>query len=203
LAGEKIVVLGAGVAGLRVAQKTLSKIRRSEASVTLIDENPYHQLLYKLHEVCNKEYQEKDIIVPLERLIKGIDIDFIQASVERVDTEAKLIHTSQGAFTYDVLVIALGSHPAYFNIEGIQEHSMSLGSYPQAMEIRKRIAELFKAAGKTGVPPRVVIGGAGFTGVELAGKLADCLPSLYKKHGLDIKGPIFSIVEAYSGILPG
>jgi NADH dehydrogenase len=203
MTGKKIIVLGAGVAGLRVVQKVIPKLRQEEASVTLIDENPYHQLLYKLHEVCNKEYRENDIVIPLERLIKNLDVNFIQTSVESVDTEAKIVHTSKGDHSYDILVIALGSHPTFFNIEGILEHSMTLANYSQAIGIRARIEEIFEEAEKTGVPPNVVIGGAGFTGIELAGEMADWFPALYQKHGLEIKGPIFTMVEAFSSILPG
>ena len=169
----------------------------------MIDENPYHQLLYKLHEVCNKEYHEKDIIVPIEHLIKNKDVKFIHTCVESVDTNSNLVHTSDGPFSYDILVLALGSHPAFFNIEGIEEHSMTLANYNEAMEIREKIKEVFTTAEKTGTPPSVVIGGAGFTGVELAGEMMDWFPVLYKEHGFEEKGPLFTMVEAFSSILPG
>ncbi|MES0326256.1 MAG: FAD-dependent oxidoreductase, partial [Candidatus Bathyarchaeia archaeon] len=100
MAEKKIVILGAGVAGLRVTQKLHSTLRSGEASVTMVDENPYHQLLYKLHEVCNKEYHEKDIIVPIEHLIKNKDVKFIHTFVESVDTNSNLVHTSDGPFSY-------------------------------------------------------------------------------------------------------
>jgi NADH dehydrogenase len=203
LDGEKIIVLGAGVAGLRITQKLHSTLRSGEASVTLIDENPYHQLRYKLHEVCNKEYDEKDIIVPIERLIKNKDVKFIQASVESVDIDSNLVHTNDGPLQYDVLVMALGSHPAFFNIEGIEEHCVTLSDYNDAREIREKIEELFTAAEKTGTPPSVVIGGAGFTGVELAGEMMDWFPVLYEENGLEEKVPLFMMVEAFSRILPG
>jgi NADH dehydrogenase len=164
---------------------------------------PYHQLLYKLHEVCNKEYHEKDIVVPLDRLVKNNDVKLIQATVESVDVGSNQVQTSEGVFPYDVLVLALGSHTAFFNIDGIEEHSMTLGNYDQAKEIRERIKEVFEEAGKTGMPPNVVIGGAGFTGVELVGEMMDWFPALYKEHGLERNGSLFTMVEAYSSILPG
>ena len=98
----------------------------------------------------------------------------------------------------------MGSHPAYFNIEGITENSLTLGDYDDSKKIRDKIFELFEEAGKQGKsPPKIVIGGAGFTGIELAGEISDCLPEIYSKHGFTKPEKAFTIVEALPTILPG
>jgi NADH dehydrogenase len=74
---KQIVVLGAGVAGIRAALDLEKKIDSRIGRIVLVDENDYHQYLYKIQEVCNKEYEEKDIVVPISRLIKGKRIEFI------------------------------------------------------------------------------------------------------------------------------
>ena len=199
---ERIVILGAGVAGLRVAQKLGRRLKPSEAQIILIDENDYHQYLYRIHEVCNLEYEDKEIIVPLSRILSK-RVDFRQASVQNIDTEGKIVTTDNGDIPYDICVIALGSHATYFGIEGLEENSMTLSSFEAAKGIRARIHELFEEASETGKPPKILIGGGGFTGVELAGELSDYLPILYERHNLESSSTCVSIVEALPTILPG
>jgi len=144
VAPKDIVILGAGVAGIRAALDLEKKIDSRTGRIVLVDENDYHQYLYKIQEVCNKDYEEKDIIVPIFRLIKGKNIEFIKASVRTVDPERRVVDTTGGEIPYDILVIALGSHIAYFGIEGLEENSLTLSSFEAAREIRSRIEELFK-----------------------------------------------------------
>jgi len=197
---HRIVILGAGVAGLRVAKRVPVRIRPSDWEVVLIDQNDYHQYLYRIHEVCNTEYEEKDIIVPLSRLAKLATLK--RATVKTLDTERKVVVTDSGEESYDILVLAMGSHPAYFDIPGIAEHSMTLGSYSEARAVRARIGELFGSA-MSKVAPVIVIGGGGFTGIELAGELADSLPVLCREHGIPVPEKLLTVVEAMSTILPG
>lgn len=199
---RRIVILGAGVAGLRVAQRLGRRLKPSEASIILIDENDYHQFLYRIHEVCNLEYEDKEIIVPLSRVL-SVRVDLRQASVQDIDAERKIIVTDKGEIPYDICVIALGSHVSYFGIEGLEENSMILNSFEAAKSIRARIHELFEEASETGKPPEILIGGGGFTGVELAGELSDSIPILCDRHNLESSGKCVSIVEALPTILNG
>jgi NADH dehydrogenase len=199
---ERVVILGAGVAGLRVAQRLGRRLKPSEASIILIDENDYHQFLYRIHEVCNLEYEDKEIIVPLSRILsKGVDLR--QASVQDIDTEKKMVTTDKGEIPYDICVIALGSHVTYFGIDGLEENSRTLYSFEAAKGIRARIHELFEEASETGRRPEILIGGGGFTGVELAGELSDSIPILRERHNLEPSSTCVSIVEAMPNILNG
>jgi NADH dehydrogenase len=200
---KKIVILGAGVAGLRVAQRLERHIDPDKIQIILIDENNYHQYLYRIHEVCNLEYDEEDIIVDISRLLQNKSVEFIQTSVKTVDPANKIVKTSNGEQSYDILIIALGSHVAYFGIEGIEENSMTLESYEAAKRVRKKIRNVMEKAEGSGRFPNIVIGGGGFTGVELAGELTDCLPVLAERHGFENPDKWFTIVEAMPTILPG
>ena len=198
----RIVILGAGVAGLRVAQRLERKLTPSEAKIILIDENDYHQYLYRIHEVCNFEYEDNEIIVPLSRIL-GKRVDFRQTSVLNIDTEARTLSTGMGDISYNICVVALGSHVTYFGIDGLEDNSMVLNSFESAKRIRARIHQLFKEAQETGTPPKILIGGGGFTGVELADELSDCIPILCKEHGVESSNTVVTIVEALPSILPG
>ena len=120
------------------------------ARIILIDENDYHQYLYRIHEVCNLEHEEEEIIVPLSLLLRGRAVEFVQASVKTVAPARKIVETTNGEQPYDILVIALGSHVAYFDIEGLEENSMTLDSYEASKMIRARIRELIEEAEGSG-----------------------------------------------------
>ena len=199
---KNIVVLGAGVAGLRVSQGLIHRLKPYEAHVILIDENKYHQYLYRIHEVCNLNYKEEDIIIPLDRLLSE-RVEFHHASVQNLDTKTKMVITDKGDFKYDMCVVALGSHVTYFGIEGLEDNSMALSSYEAAKQIRTRIHELFEKAKETRKPPEILIGGGGFTGVELAGEISDSIPIICERNNLEYSGTGVTIVEAMSTILPG
>jgi NADH dehydrogenase len=130
-------------------------------------------------------------------------VGFRQFSVQNIDTEKKIVTSDKGDIPYDLCVIALGSHVTYFGIEGLEENSMILNSFEAAKSIRGRIHELLEKASKTGKPPEIMIGGGGFTGVELAGELSDCIPILCERHNLEYSGICVSIVEALPTILSG
>ena len=202
-APARIVILGAGVAGIRVAQRLGRRLTASEAQIILIDENDYHQYLYRIHEVCNLEYEDNEIIVPLSRILDTRRVDFQQSSVNNIDTEMKTVSTNKGDISYDICVIALGSHVTYFGIEGLEENSMVLNSFESAKRIRARVNQFFEEDQEMLNPPKILIGGGGFTGVELAGELSDCIPILCQKHGVESSNTGVTIVEALPSILPG
>jgi NADH dehydrogenase len=199
---ERIVILGAGVAGLRVAQRLNRRLKPSEANLILIDENDYHQYLYRIHKVCNLEFEDKEIIVPLSRILSK-RVEFIHTSVKDINVKNKMVITDKGDIAYDICVVALGSHVTYFGIEGLEENSMSLNSFDAAKKIREQIHILFEKTSETGKAPEILIGGGGFTGVELAGELSDCIPILCERHMIEPHDSYVSVVEAMPTILTG
>ena len=84
-----------------------------DAEIVLIEENDYHQYLYRIHEVCNSHYEDEEIIVPISRLLKGKRVKFLNTTVTGVDPERRVVETTDGDQPYDVLAITLGSHPEY------------------------------------------------------------------------------------------
>jgi NADH dehydrogenase len=201
LTKPRVVILGAGIAGLRIAKKLEKKLRPDEAELLLIDQNDYHQLLYRLPKVFNYEYDQKDVIIPLKRVIDKIP--FKRALVETIIPENNRVQTSQGRIEYDILVTALGSHPAYFNIEGIHENSMAFSGFEDARKVRAKIFQLYEKRLETNEKPVIVIGGAGFSGVELAGAISEFIEEICRKRGIEIPVIRLSLVEAMGSILPG
>lgn len=200
---NRIVILGAGIGGLRVALELEKKLHSKRGKIVLVDENNYHQYLYRIHEVCGLEYEEKNIIVPLSKLIDGKNIQFKNLKVESIHTKRKFVETSRGVISYDILVIALGSHPTFFRVKGAEERSRVLNSFRSAKRIRYAVENLFKRAEGSGRLPKIVVAGGGFTGTELAGEFIDWLPVLVQRYNLPVREVLATIVEAMPNILPG
>jgi len=197
-----IVILGAGVAGLKVALN-LDRSLPSPKRITLIDRNDYHQYLHHLQKVCNVDFEENEIVIPLSRLIGETKIKFLETIANSINPEKKIVYTQDGAISFDVLVIALGSEVSYFGIEGAKENSLVLDSYSGAKKIRTKILKAFEEAEGTRKPPKIVIGGAGMTGVELAGELAEWYPFICHAFNLDYQHRTLTLVELTGSILPG
>ncbi|MEK9186661.1 MAG: FAD-dependent oxidoreductase, partial [Patescibacteria group bacterium] len=189
---RSIVVIGAGFGGLRAA-KLLAKNYR----VTLVDQRAYHTYTPLLYEAATtfKEtanYQEiKDLVAySIEELVEFQSINFIHSEVRQLDLINGDVHCANGVkLKFDYLILALGSEVNYFGIPGLAENSLPLKTFIDALKIREKVLEL--TVGRERV--RIIIGGGGSTGVELAGEL---------KVWLGDKLSI-GLVEAASEILPG
>jgi len=140
-----------------------------DVEVVLVDHNDYHQYIHLAYEIATNVKKVSDVTVPLSELLQNRKIRFIQATVSEIDLTGKKVKTDKGDIPYHVLAVALGSEPNYFHIKGAEEHSLRLDSVESAAKIRDELQKLFQKAEK----PHVVVGGGGFTGVELAGEIAD------------------------------
>jgi NADH dehydrogenase len=179
---QRVVVLGGGYAGVRFIN-TLVAQKVDGVQITLVDRNPYHTMLTECHLVAAGSKPAEAIQLPFD-LLEGFD--FVQASIEAIDPEKKVVKTTKGELTYDVLVVALGSVDNDFGISGVRQYAHSLRSTKDAEEIRNRVAQLPANA-------TVAIAGGGLTGVELAAELAH-------HYGSKLN---FFILEAAPTILPG
>jgi len=201
-ASRHVLILGAGYGGLRVALRLEKVMHRNDCEVLLIDQNDYHQYIHRIHEVAGGRTDEKEAVVPIPRLIRGKKIRFIRAKVLKIDPSNKLVETDRGTLRFDILVVALGSDTQFFGIKGLEEHSLTLRSVKSASEIRKRVEEAFVSAQGEERQLRFIVGGGGFCGTELAGELAEWLPLLARKHGMDPSRAKVVLVEMKEAILP-
>jgi len=189
---NKIVIVGAGYSGILTAKKLAKSLKNhNETSITIIDKNPFHTMLTELHEVAAGRVDEDSIKISLRRVFAGRRVDVAHDLVESVDFEEKTVKCKNSAYEYDYLVIAAGSRPAFFDVPGAQEHSYTLWSYEDAIKLRERIMHCFRQASvendeetKRRLLSFFVVG-AGFTGVEMIGELAEFVPILCDKFEID------------------
>lgn len=189
---KKIVIIGAGYAGILTAKKIAKKIkkqkRKGDVEITIIDKNPFHTMLTELHEVAAGRVDEDSIKISLKKVFAGRDIDVKLDTVTEVDFEAKTVKGEVASYAYDYLVLASGSRPTFYGIPGAEEYTYKLWSYEDAIVLKDHILNTFrKAAAEKDVGKRrkmltFYVIGAGFTGVEMIGELAEYVPVLCEKY---------------------
>ena len=193
---KKVVIVGGGFAGIEVAKK-LS--RHTGISVTLISKNPffeYYPALYKLVtgalaiEVC----------VPYEKIFRNGRVSFVEGLYTGYSKEKKEVTLSDGrSFSYDYLVLAMGSETNYFNIPGIKEFAFSFKSAAEALALKQHFLNLLqesKDVSKEELAKRfsVTVVGGGPSGVELAGDITTYLRKMAKRYHID---PSFVSVDLF------
>ncbi len=221
---HKIVIVGGGAAGLELATKLGKKFgKKKKAEVTLIESTRTHLWKPLLHEVAAgslNSYGDE-----LGYLSHGhwCHFFFRLGHVETIDRDNKQVITSptidnegteyipSRTFSYDTLVIAVGSETNDFGISGVREHCYFLDRREQADKFHQDLLKSSYIAHTQGTPLRegqlhIAIAGAGATGVELAAELHDALGEL-TQQGLDQinaeKDIRINIIEAADRILPG
>lgn len=188
----KIVILGAGYAGVLTAKKLARQFRKNQdVQITIIDKNSYHTMLTELHEVAANRVEEDSIRVSLKRIFAGRKIQVVLDHIEKIDYENQELTGRQGAYAYDYLVVAAGSQPAFYGIPGAEEHALKLWSYDDAVKLKAHITRIFAQAMNEPDPAvrrkllTFFVCGAGFTGVEMAGELAEWVPILCHQYEVD------------------
>ncbi|MCX7921858.1 MAG: FAD-dependent oxidoreductase [Clostridia bacterium] len=204
---KKVAVLGAGYAGIEAALTLYKKKKKDDIEITIIDKNPYHTLLTELHEVAGNRISEDGVIVPLRDIFKYTDVKVIKDEINNIDFDNNKLVSDSEEYSYDYLVIAAGSQPNYYGIEGMEENSFPLWSYDNAIRIREHIKECFVTASQERSPQKrktllsFVVGGGGFTGVEMVGELALWVKQLCKEYMVDPSEVKLVLVEALPNIL--
>lgn len=172
----RIVVIGGGFAGISF----IKKLRNQKVQIVLFDRHNYHTFQPLLYQVSTAGLEPDSIAYPLRKIFRNLnDFHFRMAEVEKINPEQNTISTSIGDLRYDYLVIATGTRTNYFGNESISQNSMPMKTVPQALDIRSLMLQnIEKADIATDESERkrllnFVIAGAGPTGVELAGALAE------------------------------
>lgn len=199
----EVVVLGAGYAGLKTV-RDLQK-QSGDFHITLIDRNTYHYEATELHEVASGTHHADKISFPIVDVVDTKKVTVVQDSVTEVNCDEKTVHLEKsGVVNYDYLVIALGFRSETFGIKGAMDNALQMVDINTANQVHEHVLSAMKKYHETKDANnlKLVICGAGFTGIELAGAFADERSKYAKIAGVDPKEISITCVEAMDSILP-
>ncbi len=209
---KRAVVVGAGFGGSAAASRLARLLPASEWEVVLVDRNNYLLFYPLLPEVAAGTLEPRHVVVPARSFLpKG---RFVCAEVTGLDLRRRRIHLANEdepawSMPYDHLVLALGSVTRMPPVPGLREHGFELKTIADAASLRDHGISLLERAAITKDPElrrellRVVVVGANFTGVELAGEYQDFLRDACRAYPeLNPDDVDVVVVEARSRILP-
>ncbi|HKJ48435.1 MAG TPA: NAD(P)/FAD-dependent oxidoreductase [Christiangramia sp.] len=203
----RVVIIGGGFAGMALARKVL----KEDMQMVLLDRHNYHTFQPLLYQVSTSGLEPDSIAYPLRKITRSSKKCFFRlAEVESISAEKNTVHTNIGDLIYDYLVIATGSKTNFFGNDSIEEHGMWMKTVPQALNIRSLILENLEQATITEDPEKrkallnFVLAGAGPTGVELSGAIAELRNHIVPKDypDLDPNEMNIHLLEGLDRVLP-
>ena len=172
----RVLVVGGGFAGLNAVRG----LKGAPVEVVLVDRENYHLFQPLLYQVATAALNPSDIAYPLRSALRRQrNVSVLLANAVEVDLAGSTVRFDNGNLRYDYVVIATGATHSYFGREEWAEHAPGLKTIEDALEMRRRIYLAYEAAERESDPEHrkswltFVVVGAGPTGVELAGALAE------------------------------
>ena len=201
-----VVIVGGGFAGLHTA----SALVKADFRVIMLDRHNYHTFQPLLYQVATAGLEPDSVAYPLRRALQNTrNFFFRMTEVDRVIPETNTLVTAIGPLHYDYLILATGSTTNFFGNANLEKYAYPMKSIPEALNLRSLILQQFEKATlirderQKSALMNFMIVGAGPTGVELAGALAElkqnALPIDYPD--LDVEKMNITLVEAGPRVL--
>ncbi|ABM06604.1 NAD(P)/FAD-dependent oxidoreductase [Paenarthrobacter aurescens] len=176
-----VIIVGAGFAGVAAAKE----LGRKGVRVLLIDANNYHQFQPLLYQVATSQIGVSAIARPLRSVFRRFEtVKVLTSKVDSVSAAERAVRTADGrTLRADILVIAVGAVPNFFNTPGAEDHAFPLYSVTDATRLGTGLTRLLDQADRNpdGSVDVVVVGG-GPTGVETAGAMAENVKYVVSKY---------------------
>ncbi|MFI5896795.1 NAD(P)/FAD-dependent oxidoreductase [Actinoplanes sp. NPDC051513] len=207
---HRVVVIGAGFGGLFA----IKALKNAPVDITLINGTAYHLFQPLLYQVATGILSQGEIAPPIREVLKRQDnVDVRLGWASKIDIENKIVHVEgpgiDYSVEYDTLIVAAGAAQSYFGNDGFADHAPGMKNIDDALELRARIFGAFEIADLQTSPEDVdrwltfVVVGAGPTGTEMAGQIAELahrnLPGQYKH--IDPRKARIILVDALPAVL--
>src|SRR5690606_12296331 len=195
MAKRKVVILGAGFAGLQLARR----IKDSSYEITVIDQYNFHQFQPLFYQVATARLEPSSISFPLRKVFqRKKNVHVRVAKIQEVDMDRQEVITDVCNFPYDYLVVATGCTTNFFGNKNLEQYAYPMKSTTEAIALRNRILLNFEDAldcdekELEGIMNIVIVGG-GPTGVEMAGALAEMKKNVLPRDYPDMDSSKLSI----------
>jgi NADH dehydrogenase len=205
----KILILGAGFAGVQVAMELERRFRDdNNVKITLVSRDNFVLFTPMLHEVAASDLDPAAIVNPVRKMLRHTQ--FIASDVESIDLERKQVTVAHGFrrhrhnLDYHHLVLALGSVANFYGIEGLEPRALTMKSLEDAMKLRSRmVAHLEEADPLCSKVPSsslltLVVAGGGFAGVETVGGMHDFIMHALRSYS-NLRPEMVRIVLVHPG----
>lgn len=203
----QIVILGAGYAGMMTTKRLTEQLLPEDADIVLINKHNYHYQTTWLHEVAAGTISHNRARIMISDVINPNRVELIYDSVIEVKKEEQSVILENNEISYDYLVISLGFETNTFGIAGMEENAFAIQDINSSRLIRDHIEYQFAKYNNMEHPDKnsltILVGGAGFTGIEFIGELAEQVPRLCRRYDIDRSKVRIINVEAAPTILPG
>jgi NADH dehydrogenase len=210
---HRVVVVGGGFGGLQA----VLKLRRVPVEVTLVDRRNFHLFQQLTYQVATGALSPGEIAYPLRAIFKRHqNVRVVMAEVSGFDLDARELQLRPVAgvpappsIPYDTLIVAGGSKYSYFGHDSWREHAAEVKSLESALVVRSRLLSAFEAAEAETDPERraawltFVVVGAGPTGVEMAGQIAELARDTVHREfrAIDTRNSRILLIEAADHVL--
>jgi len=196
---KKIIIVGGGFAGIQLTRRLDDKL----FDILLVDKINHHQFQPLFYQVATSQLEPSSISFPLRHVFRNKkNVQIRLGKLINVDTANKKIHLNIGVFDYDYLVLAMGCTTNFFGNDNIGQHALTLKTTFEAITVRNHLMQTFenilseKEADKKGLLNMVIVG-AGPTGVELAGAIAEIKKNVlpHDFHQIDFSNLKIILIE--------
>ncbi|MBP9717790.1 NAD(P)/FAD-dependent oxidoreductase [Candidatus Gracilibacteria bacterium] len=213
---KRVVILGAGFAGIQTAITLEKLLDKKTAEIVIINkrlEHIYRPDLYEIATAYNKDITDEckielkeSVAIPLKKIVHSRNVRLIQDTVIAIhEKKKKVVLENGGDLHFDYLVVTLGSVINYFNISGLEERAHTLKTVTDAIKISCDLDHLFYQfwSTKKAKDISLIIGGGGATGVELACELVGYMDKLCEKYAYRRERVTIKLIEGSPALVGG
>ena len=203
---HRVVVIGGGFGGLQAAQH----LATAPVDLTIVDRRNFHLFQPLTYQVATGALSPGEVAYPLRAIFRRhSNVRVLMAEVSGFDIEGRRVRLAQGSLPYDTLIVAGGSHYSYFGHDEWRDAAREVKSLESAVAVRARLLAAFEAAELDDDEARrrawltFVVVGAGPTGVEMAGQIAELARDTLRRdfRSIDPRHARVLLVEAADRVL--